>query len=216
MKLSLYAVIFAGFLTSPVGATTFSSAYGYASLEAEAYDFNTGDQVALTIVGETSVQASAFVNSGNGIDDSAQESTVTITNPTAEEIELYVTIELVSEAYTELMDGIVLTDVSFDSNAFVELGFYSTFASTNGSYTCSDPDYNSGGFDCFGVFQDGYEDVFDTPYYSLSGYESLTFEMEARAFAFISSTVAPVPLPAGALLLLSALGLLRAGRRIAA
>lgn len=197
---------------APAIAATSSSAYGSASVYISAFDLDTYDEVALIVTGRSSVSASAFVNAPNGTSSDIDSATVTFTNPTALALELYVEYSIFSESSTDLLDGVVLEDVRYDSNAYVTLGPRSAFTSTNGTYSCTEADYSAPGFDCFGVSANDYDERFDTPLQYLDPFASVTFDLEARAFAFIESAVPAVPLPAGLGLLLSGLALLGARR----
>ncbi len=208
MKPIVPALFMSAMIASPALCETTSSAYGSASIFIQAYDVDTFDEVLLDISGTSSVNASAFVNARNGISSDTDTASVTFTNPTGNALELYVEYMIESSASTEFLDGVIITDARYDSNAYVELGFQSAFTSTNGGYDCDNADYSSIDFNCFGVFADDYEDAFDTPVQYLDPFASITFDMSASAFAFIESTVAPVPLPAGVALLLSGFGLL--------
>ncbi|GIT89463.1 hypothetical protein [Roseobacter sp. OBYS 0001] len=209
MQPARYALALTIVAASPGAASTTSSAFGFASITITAFTFETDfEQVDLIVDGRTSVSASAFVDSANGRDAGSDSATVTFTNPLDEALELYVEYELMSQSSTEFLDGVVIRDVRYDSNAFVELGFRSAFTSTNGRYDCTDADFSSAGFDCFGLFDDDLQDVFEIPLDYLDQFASVTFSLEAAAFAFIESTPSPVPGPLPAWLLLSGLGVL--------
>ncbi len=189
-------------------AVPMGSAFANGSLFFEAFledPFIGQVEVDLDVTGRSFVDASVRVEGLNDIGSDRDETTFTITNNQAGEVEIFVELMVLADASTSIDYADPPGTTRFDSNAFVSLSGISTFASTNGTYSCSNADETDVGFDCFGLSESGFDDGFDSLTLFLAPGESRSFAITATAFSFLETEIASVPLTATAPLLAFAL-----------
>lgn len=205
-------------------AATFTSAFTDASVFVDvfsAFDPVTGEEVTVELEtsGRSSVSAAAAVTEPNERQGASDEAQFIVTNTSQFDVEIIVEV-FMSSGSDFFADSDELTPLTrFDANGFSmissSLVSQSVFSSVNGSYGCTNADFTSPSFNCFGSDANDFDDVFDTPSFNLSPSQTVTFDLSASAFAINQSDeVNQVPLPPAGGLLLGALGLLVLGRRM--
>lgn len=226
LKYSACLTTIALLLSAPerAAATTFTSAFTDASVFVDVFstfDPETGEEISVELEtsGRSSVSAAAAVTEPNARQGTSDEAQFIVTNTNAFDVEIIIDVILTSSSDFFADSDEVTPLTRFDANGFAMINSLllsqSVFSSVNGSYGCTNADFTSPSFDCFGGDASDLADVFDTPSFSLSPSQTVTFDLSATAFAINQSDeVNQVPLPPAGGLLLGALGLLALGRRM--
>jgi PEP-CTERM motif len=175
------------------------NAYDSAGNFYNAYDY-------LTFSGNSHIQASSTVSAPNAVASTPTiTQTYTITNNSVDVfIDWLADFQLLTLANGSGGQG-ARGEYYYDSNTYITVGGYGSFASVNGTYNCTVLNPNDPAYDCDGYSSFFIDPIFGSDFGTLNPGDSISFTLTAQSFA-TQRFVAAVPLPATYLLL--AIGLL--------